>query len=150
MRTIFLFLIAAILHVSCNKQCPPSTVTPIKPIIYFSLTDSTGNDLFFGKDRIYDPQCVAVQNCFPFDMFFVDTVYKCFKLYLNGGRPSFYCAEFTPGNIDTIKIESRYTGWYEEPEGCRHFTVYENNFFFNNSPVCENCFYTRIYKIAIK
>ncbi|MDR2887518.1 MAG: hypothetical protein LBV26_05905 [Bacteroidales bacterium] len=165
MKAIFFFLIT-ILFVGCNKQCPPSAEMITPPIMYFSLTDSMGNDLFFGKDSIYNPHDVKLAY---FDTslynisydpshlrYFIpfradDTYDNCFKISVAWGRTSVFHIEFTPGNIDTIKIESRfdrYEGKEEEPDGI--YAIYKERFFFNDSIVCEDCAYYRIYKIAVK
>jgi len=149
---IILFLISIQLF-SCN-QCPPTGAEPFDPIFSFSLVDKDGIDLFFGIDCIYNPDSLKItidHNCSSQYWYLeVDNkLEKCFNLYFPQGTNSIFYIEFVPNEIDTLKIESHFVKWYEEPEGCKHFPVYKNDLFFNNDLICSNCS-GEIYKIIIE
>jgi len=158
MKTIKLitFILISMLCFDCAQKCPPSAVDPHHPMLYFSVIDSEGNDLFFGENAIYDPysvKIVAEQK---------DDYIECLRIYesenyfvlelacAKGAFKNFY-AEFIPNKTDTIKIECHFVRWYEEPKGCRHFPINKYEIFFNDTHICTDCqIFNQIYKIELK
>ena len=151
MKTIrVLFFILVSTFFSCSK-CPPSAVEPRDISFSFSLIDKEGNDLFFETDSPYDPYNVKFAVGHEERCLYVFEEEKCFRLlgFYPTGKPYVFYMEFIPDKIDTIKIESRRTGSYEEPKGCIHFDIYEDDIFFNNIQICTDCSSGKIYKIEI-
>ena len=148
-----MFILISVLFFGC-KTCPPSAVEPKDIAFFFSLVDQEGNDLFFGENSIYNPYDVKFaegQDEYPQYWFSFHKKEQYF--YLSGfyqtGEPYIFYMKFIDNRIDTIKIESRVTGYYEEPKGCRHFETYKEDVFFNNTKICTDCTY-EIYKIKLK
>ena len=150
-----IFILIPFLIFSC-KRCPPSAVDPELHILYFSIIDKDGIDLFFGENSIYDPYNVKIivgqeqEELSQDNNLFINDSAECFNLWLNGGKTSIFYVEFIPNRIDTIKVESCFLKWYEETKGCRQWGIYKNDVFFNNIPICTDCFYHTTYKIEIK
>ena len=146
-------ILVSILFFGC-KTCPPSAVEPRDIAFFFSLIDQEKNDLFFGENSIYNPYDVKFavgQDEFPRYWFGVHEMEQCFYLtdFYPTREPYIFYMEFIHNRIDTIKIESRFTGYYEEPKGCQHFETYKDDVFFNNTQICTDCT-NEIYKIKIK
>ena len=149
-----IFILIPLLTFSCNNnKCPHASAVDIRPpLLYFSIVDSDGNDLFFGENSIYDPHSVKF-TVEPGNSqrggVSVDELKKCFGLGTIGGETFVFYAEFVPDRIDTLKTESFFSGYFEHPEGCRQFMIYKYNLYFNNIPICMECS-EEIYKIEIK
>jgi len=152
-----IFILIVSVDFGCTKKCPPSSILPPPPIIPFFITDKDGNDLFFEDNSLYDPKNVKIlyfngehyQTGIPIK-FFYEEQGNYFELnFLSGGK-SVYYIEFIPDKIDTIKIESHFVGSYEEPKGCIHFGIYENDFYFNDIEIFSDSPSVIIYKIEIK
>ena len=146
MKTLTFILIST-LFFSC-KKCPPSSVEPQMSILFFSIIDSEGNDLFFGEESFYDPHSVKIVNEQGQEKLIVHEDNKCFSIWIVEGNSTFY-VEFIPNRTDTIKIESRFLRWYEEHKGCRLWGIYKNDVFFNNIPICIDCPLENYLKIEI-
>jgi len=146
MRTIISLLVLTLCF-GC-KKCPPSSYDADPPVFYFSITDKEGTDIFFGENSIYDPY--SVKNTDGQDEWIeVDEWAQCFKLRFSLGNTSVFYAKFVLDKTDTIKIESHFLRWYEEPAGCRQFGIYNNEVSFNNTRICTECDY-QVYKIKPK
>ena len=152
MKTMILFITMISLS-SC--KCPPSAVEPKDIAFSFSIIDEEGNDLFFGKDAIYDPKNVRFTEDQGENWRNVEIVeknvglhrVKCFNL---GGyySPFVFFIEFIPNKIDTIKTESHITGYYDKR--CANLPIFTYDVFFNNIPICIDYSYSEIYKIVLK
>ena len=146
---IIIIILFSALCFSCGNKCddyPAIDLTP--PIFYFSIIDEEDNDLFFGKDSIYDPYNITLE---PEDWrLYIDEWTNCFGLLFIEGETSFFYAEFIPNRTDTIKVESRFVKWYEEPKGCPRYMIYKNDVFFNGELICTDCEEGQIYKIIVK
>jgi len=153
---VIIFILISSLFFSCNNnKCPQVSAIYIQPpVLYFSIVDSEGNDLFFGENSIYDPHSVKItvgQGDQQLGGINVNELNKCFSLGTIGGETFVFYVEFIPNRIDTIKTESPFAGWFEYPEGCRHHMIYKYNLYFNNVPICLVCDNNyEIYKIEIK
>ena len=146
---VIFFILISTLCFNCAKKCPPSPFDILPPVLHFSIIDSEGNDLFFGENNIYDPNSVKIVTEQNEGWLGIDEWEKCFRLGIIKGKTSIFYVEFIPNRIDTIKIESCFLHWYEEPKGCRHFGIYKDDVFFNNIPICTDCS-GETYKIEIK
>ena len=153
---VLLFILISSLYFSC--KCPPSAIE-LKDISFrFLFIDQEGNNLFFGKDNIYDPYnvkfAIGQEEEFSQSLFGIyETNDTGAYFYLGGFYPretpyTFYI-EFLPDKIDTITIHSYTAGYYEESKGCLHF-LYKYDIFFNNIPICTKCSDREIYRIEIK
>ena len=132
------FVAICIMLFSC-KRCPPSGVEPKDISLRFSLINQDEDDLIFGENRIYDPDNVKFTILRGEDEFnasyYINIRDNCFDLccfHTMEEHPIIIHAEFIPDKIDTIKIESHVTGWYEEKKGCPIFETYKHDVFFNN------------------
>jgi len=153
---------------SC-KKCPPPSAFPPLYYFYFSIVDNEGNDLFFGKDSIYNPRDVQIayipSRGLPEGKKLEDELIKisvselnsCFEvmLFLGSHDVLIYLKLFSE-RLDTIRTAYRVIGHYEEPKGCRHHDYYEYDVYFNGKPICFSCpdpsgIYNRlIYKIVLE
>jgi hypothetical protein len=131
-------------------------IMPALPEFFFSIVDEKGNDLFFGKDSIYNnPHNVKIQSeTLHYWSFSVSRLRNCFRLFITDPRESFiFYTEFISDRVDTIKIESRFMGWHEHPDGCWRIEAYEIDYFFNDLFICtftnkHHCY--EIHKIELK
>ena len=151
MKTI-LFILISTLSFAC-KKCPPTGADPPDPVLYFSIIDKEGNDLFFGENSTYDPQSVKIttEQGEPYEFKVDDRWGECFALWISQGKTSIFYVEFIPNRTDTIKVESHFVGWYEEPKGCRHYPINKYDIFFNGTQICADCHINnQIFKFIIK
>jgi hypothetical protein len=146
---ILLFFVTAL---SCDLKCRgyyPDQPPP--PMLLFSIVDEKGNNLFFGKDSIYDPRGIkVVSRQGGYGEFYINGWRECFSLTFDGENTYVFHIEFIPDRIDTMKIEGRFSHWVEDPQGCQQFRIYKGDLFFNNAPICINCSTHEIYKIELK
>jgi len=137
-------------------KCPPSDIDPKDIAFFFSIIDEEGNDLFFGKDAIYEPKNVKFtddqdwiywRNVEIVEKNVGFNIEKCFHL---GGYygPFVLFLEFIPNKIDSIKTEKHITGYSDKR--CANFPIFTFDAFFNNIPICIDCSESEIYKIVIK
>ena len=155
-RAIIFILVATMCYYSCNQnKCDKNIeVDFCPPALFFTIIDSEENDLFFCENSVYDPRNVVFV---PADgrgyLQYWNSEFgdKCFALDFREGMTSVFYVEFVPNRIDTIKIESHFAGWFENPPGCRDYPIHKSDLFFNDILIISGFGYCYdIYKIELK
>jgi len=149
-KKVIIFILISILAFNCENKCSVKNpdyieIDPFEPIFSFSIIDKEGTDLFFCVNSIYDPnsiKVVAEQG--------ISSWNDCFYIWIIEGKTNLLYVNFVPHKTDTIRIESHFAKWFEQPKGCIRFPIYKNDVFFNGEKICIDCDNNQIYKIVLK
>ena len=156
-KIIFSLAVLLLLFAACEKKCrDASAVDPEIICFYFSLVDKDGNDLFFGKDSIYDPNNVKVASgqsdkFYNLHIGWVSNIelQRCFVIEdVPDEKTRFFYLKIFSEKIDIIRLETNITGYGNDP--CVSFPIFTYDVFFNDIPICIDCSNNGIYKIEIK
>ena len=147
-KTIVQILVVFILivYASCKEKEP---VDYLSVDFCFILTDSLGNNLFFGENSPYDssevkldtthssPKEWSISSYRDTSCFKIDGFYVCWE----GAKEEIH-VEFFPGDMDTITISN-----YPNDDGTSSF---DYNAVFNSDTICIKCKIDKVYKIIAK
>jgi hypothetical protein len=158
MKKIFIFFIP-ILFAGCNHAKDFFCGDPEDPILNFTVTDSSGNDLFFGENSQYNAEGAKYsrivhlhyENSDSFEIKQTDWYSipvskisdnnQCFSMVGFWDGTVFF--EFIPGDIDTlIFIQNKIYRFSE----CYDTVVFDA--YFNDSLICIECSLSETFKFV--